>query len=60
MVIPDTYEKEKWDNHEIKEKKERVAIEIKVDESMPKELSPMEKIDAKYFTMNETLNTMRD
>ena len=63
MVIPDTYEKEKWEASKAKDKKERVQVEIKVDEQdnpVPKELSASEKLDIKYGNMYETLDFMKD
>ena len=64
MVIPDTYEKEKWEISKPKDKKEqRVQVEIKVDDQdnmVHQELSPSEKLDIKYGNMYETLDIMKD
>ena len=62
MVIPDTYEKEKWETKKVKEKQKERVVEIKVDESdvVKKELSPTERIDIKYGNLNETLVSMKD
>lgn len=65
MVIPDTYEKEKWETSKPIEKKEqpRVQVEIKLDDHekvVQKELTPSEKLDAKYNNMYETLDSMKD
>ena len=64
MVIPDTYEKEKWETSKPKDKKEqRVQIEIKVDDQdkvVQQELTPSEKLDIKYGNMYETLDCMKD
>ena len=59
MVIPDTYEKEKWETNKEKPKEPQRVIEIvkQADEQeQARELSPAEKIELKYAHMYETLD----
>ena len=61
LVIPDTYEKEKWETKKT-DKKERLLAEINADESnkIQRDLTESELAEIRFDTMNKMFDKMKE